>query len=127
MRTGIFGWVLLALLSGGASAQAKLNVVATLPDYAAIAEAVGGPQLDVTTLVRGTEDPHFVDPRPSFKRALNRADVLLEGGAELEIGWLPPLVNDARNAKILGDAPGHVLLSRGLKLRDIPTGPIDRS
>ncbi|HXJ62042.1 MAG TPA: metal ABC transporter substrate-binding protein [Verrucomicrobiae bacterium] len=58
---------------------------------------------------------------------LNQADVLLEGGAELEIGWLPPLVNGARNSKILGDAPGHVILSRGIRLLEVPTGPVDRS
>jgi zinc/manganese transport system substrate-binding protein len=58
---------------------------------------------------------------------LNQADVLLEGGAELEIGWLPRLVDGARNAKILGDAPGHVILSRGIRLLEVPTGPVDRS
>ncbi|HEU0008626.1 MAG TPA: zinc ABC transporter substrate-binding protein, partial [Verrucomicrobiae bacterium] len=87
------------------SARAKLNVVATLPDYGAIAEAIGGDKVKVTSIARGTEDPHFVDARPSFIRVLNQADVLIEGGAELEIGWLPPLVNSARNAKILSDAP----------------------
>ena len=109
------------------SAQAELNVVATLPDYGAIAEAIGGDKVKITSLVKGTEDPHFVDARPSFIRVLNQADVLLESGAELEIGWLPPLVNNARNAKILGDAPGHVSLARGLRLLDVPAGPIDRS
>lgn len=108
-------------------AQAKLNVVATLPDYGAIAEAIGADKVKVTSLVKGTEDPHFVDARPSFIRVLNQADVLLESGAELEIGWLPPLVNSARNAKILGDAPGHVALAKGLRMLDIPVGLVDRS
>ena len=53
--------------------------------------------------------------------------MLIEGGAELEVGWLPPLVNGARNAKILSDAPGHVILSRGVRLLEVPTGPVDRS
>jgi ABC-type Zn uptake system ZnuABC Zn-binding protein ZnuA len=118
---------LLWLFTGSVSTQAKLNVVATLPDYGAIAEAVGGDKVKVTSIARGTEDPHFVDARPSFIRVLNQADVLLEGGAELEIGWLPPLVNGARNAKILSDAPGHVILSRGIRVLDLPTGPVDRS
>lgn len=117
----------LALLATTLSAQAELNVVATLPDYGAIAQAVGGNKVKVTSLVKGTEDPHFVDARPSFIRVLNQADVLIEGGAELEIGWLPPLVNSARNAKILSDAPGHVILSRGIRLLDVPAGPVDRS
>src|SRR5207245_774124 len=71
--------------------------------------------------------PHFVDARPSFIRVLNQADVLIEDGAELEIGWLPPLVNGARNGKILSDAPGHVILSRAIRLLEVPTGPVDRS
>lgn len=108
-------------------AFAKLNVVATLPDYGAIAEAVGGDQVKVTSLARGTEDPHFIDARPSYIRLLNQADVLLEGGAEMEIGWLPPLVNNARNPKILAGAPGHVVMSQGITLLGVPTEPVDRS
>jgi zinc/manganese transport system substrate-binding protein len=109
------------------SAEAKLNVVATLPDYGAIATEIGGDKVKVTSLARGTEDPHFVDAKPSFIRTLNQADVLLEGGAELEIGWLPPHVNNARNGKILSDAPGHGIMSRGISMLDVPTGPVDRS
>jgi ABC-type Zn uptake system ZnuABC Zn-binding protein ZnuA len=117
----------LLLASGPIALQAKLNVVATLPDFGAIAEAIGGDKVKVTVIARGTEDPHFVDARPSFIRALNQADVLVEGGAELEIGWLPPLVSSARNAKILADAPGHLVLSRFIRLLEVPTGPVDRS
>jgi ABC-type Zn uptake system ZnuABC Zn-binding protein ZnuA len=109
------------------TAQAKLDVVATLPDYGAIAAEIGGDKVKVTSIARGTEDQHFVDARPSFVRALNQADVLIEGGAELEIGWLPPLVNGARNGKILSEAPGHLILSRGIRLLEVPTGPVDRS
>lgn len=120
-------FLLLALALCAANARAKLNVVATLPDFGSIAEQVGGDKVKVTTIARGTEDPHFVDARPSFVILLNKADVLIEGGAELEIGWLPPLVNKARNAKILADAPGHIIASRGVRLLDVPTGAVDRS
>jgi zinc/manganese transport system substrate-binding protein len=108
-------------------AYAKLNVVATITDFGAIAQEIGGDKVKVTSIARGTEDSHFVDARPSFVKVLNQADVLIEGGAELEIGWLPPLVNGARNARILGDAPGHVLLGRYLRLLEVPSGPVDRS
>jgi zinc/manganese transport system substrate-binding protein len=118
---------LAALLGGGMPLQARLNVVATVPDFGAIAEEIGGDKVKVTSIARGTEDAHFVDARPSYIRVLNQADVLVEGGAELEIGWLPPLVNGARNARILADAPGHVVLSRGIRLLEVPTGPVDRS
>src|SRR2546423_15500235 len=118
---------LAALLGGALPLQAKLNVVASIPDYGAIAEEVGGEKVKVTAIARGTEDQHFVDARPSYIRLLNQADVLIEGGAELEIGWLPPLVAGARNAKILADAPGHLILSRFIHLLEVPTGPVDRS
>src|SRR6266581_7820792 len=109
MNPTIKKWSSVALLAAlSAVAQAKLNVVATLPDFGAIAQEIGGDKIKVTTIARGTEDQHFVDARPSYVRVLNQADVLIEGGAELEVGWLPPLVAGARNGKILSDAPGHV-------------------
>jgi ABC-type Zn uptake system ZnuABC Zn-binding protein ZnuA len=117
----------LATLLFAESTHAKLNVVATLPDYGSIAQTVGGDKVKVTSIARGTEDQHFVDARPSFVRVLNQADVLIEGGAELEVGWLPPLVAGARNGKILSDAPGHLILSRHIRLLEVPTGPVDRS
>ena len=127
MKT-LFSLIGLAALLGAATpAQAKLNVVATLPDYGSIAEEIGGDKIKVTSLAKGTEDPHFVDARPSFIRVLNQADVLLEGGAEMEIGWLPALVNNARNPKLLGAAPGHVVMAQGITLLDVPSGPVDRS
>lgn len=108
-------------------AAADLRVVTTLPDLASVARAVGGGHVEVTSLARSTEDPHHVDARPSFIRELNRADALIHGGAELEIGWLPPLVRNARNANILNGRDGNIDASDGLTLLDIPTGPIDRS
>lgn len=118
---------ILALAASAVLSYGKVNVVATLPDFGAIAEVIGGDKVKVTTIAKGTEDAHFVDARPSFVRVLNRADILIEGGAELEIGWLPPLVNGARNSKILGDAPGHLVLGQYIQLLDMPRGPVDRS
>ncbi len=120
-------WAGLLCLACSSSLQAKLNVVATITDFGAIAQAIGGNNVKVTSIAKGTEDSHFVDAKPSFVRVLNQADVLIEGGAELEVGWLPPLVNGARNSKILADAPGHLVLGQFLHLSEIPTGPIDRS
>jgi zinc/manganese transport system substrate-binding protein len=120
-------WIMSVLLLGVATARAELKVVASLPDFGAIAEAIGGKAVDVTTIARGSEDPHFVDARPSFVRVLNKADLLIEGGADLEAGWLPTLVTAARNAKIQGTGKGHLVLSRFVKLIDVPTAPVDRS
>ena len=102
-------------------ARAKLSVIATTPDLAAIAREIGGDLIDVKSLAKGTEDPHFVDPKPSHVVTLNRADVLLEGGAELELGWLPPLLESARNDRISASAPGHINTAQGIKLLEIPT------
>src|SRR5437867_1667618 len=78
----------VAIVAGPSSSHAadKLKVVATTTDLAAVAHAVGGDNVDVTALARPTEDPHFVDAKPSFIRVVNQADVLLEGGASLEAG-----------------------------------------
>lgn len=125
----IFTKILSSILIASAvsAAQAKLNVVATLPDFAAIAREIGGDNVKVTSLALGTEDPHFVDAKPSFIRVLNQADVLIDGGADLEIGWLPPLVDGARNRKIIKGGNGRVDASHGVRLLDVPTGPVDRS
>jgi zinc/manganese transport system substrate-binding protein len=104
----------------------KLNVVATTPDLAALAVAIGGDAVDVKALAKPTEDPHFVDAKPSHIVTLNRADVLIEGGAELEIGWLPPLLESARNDKIATGAPGRISASQGVTLLEVPT-TVDRS
>jgi zinc/manganese transport system substrate-binding protein len=107
-------------------ALAKLNVVATTPDLASIAKEIGGEHIELTILAKPTEDPHFVDAKPSLIVKLNRADVLIEGGAELETGWLPHLLDQSRNAKLAAGAPGHVVCSQGVPLKEIPTA-LDRS
>lgn len=108
------------------NAFAALRVVATTPEYGAIAAAIGGDKTTVATLAKPTEDPHFVDAKPSHIVTLNRADVLIEGGAELETGWLPPLLDGARNAKIGAGAPAHIRASEGISLLDVPA-VLDRS
>jgi ABC-type Zn uptake system ZnuABC Zn-binding protein ZnuA len=107
-------------------ATAQLRVVATTPDLAAVAKEIGGDRVNVVALAKPTEDPHFVDAKPSFIVTLNRADALIEGGAELELGWLPPLMENARNGKIAAGAPGHIVASEGIRLLEIPTS-FDRS
>lgn len=100
--------------------QAKLNVVATLPDFGALAREIGGDKVTVTVLAKPTEDPHFVDARPSFVVSLRNADALIDGGAELEIGWLPPLLQNARNPKIELGKAGRVIASQGIRLMNVP-------
>ena len=107
-------------------ATGQLRVVATTPDLASVAREIGGDKVNVAALAKPTEDPHFVDAKPSFIVTLNRADALVEGGAELELGWLPPLLENSRNSKIGAGAPGRVVASEGIRLLEIPTS-FDRS
>src|SRR6266496_1409126 len=113
---------LLALAGAAPEARAKLNVVATTPDFGTLAKEIGGDRIELTTLARPTEDPHFVDAKPSFIVKLNRADALIEGGAELEIGWLPPLLDGARNPKLDAGKPGRISCVEGVPLLEIPAG-----
>lgn len=112
--------VALLYLAPVFTAQAKINVVATLPDFGSLAREIGGDNAEVTVLAKATEDPHFVDARPSFVVKLRQADVLISGGAELEIGWLPPLLQNARNPKIEIGRPGRVEASEGIRLMNVP-------
>src|SRR5438105_12494946 len=112
--------ILSTILACALSAQAKLNVVATLPDFGSLAREIGGDKIDIVVLAKATEDPHFVDARPSFVVSLRNADVLIDGGAELEIGWLPPLLQNARNPKIEVGKPGRVQAAQGIHLMNVP-------
>ena len=113
-------FTIISAIAFAISAQAKLNVVATLPDFGSLARELGGDKVDVNVLAKPTEDPHFVDARPSFVVALRNADVLIDGGAELELGWLPPLLQNARNPKIEIGKPGRVVSSQGIRLMNVP-------
>jgi len=117
---------LIALAAFAGSASAQLHVVATTPDLASVAREVGGDRVSVLAFAKPSEDPHYVDAKPSHIVTLNRADALIEGGAELELGWLPPLLENSRNAKISAGAPGRIVASDGIRLLEIPTS-FDRS
>jgi len=117
---------LVAIAATGTSAAAQLRIVATTPDLASIAREIGGDKVSVVALAKPTEDPHFVDAKPSHIVTLNRADALIEGGAELELGWLPPLLENSRNGKIAAGAPGRIVASDGIKMLEVPTS-FDRS
>jgi ABC-type Zn uptake system ZnuABC Zn-binding protein ZnuA len=118
--------VLIAALASPAAA-APLTVVTTTPDLAAIAKEVGKDRIDVTSLASGIQDPHFLDPRPSFLVKLNRAALLIEGGLELEVGWLPPLLDGARNPRLRPGEPGRLDASQGIEVFGVPAGSVDRS
>ena len=101
-------------------AEANLKVVATLPDLGSLAREIGKDKIDIAVLGKPTEDPHFVAPRPDFVALLHDADVLIDTGAGLELGWLPTLLQKARNPKLDLGKPGRVQASQGIRLITIP-------
>jgi zinc/manganese transport system substrate-binding protein len=121
-----FTFLFLVLLAP-AIASAQLKVVATTEDLGSLAREIGGDKVAVTSLAKGYQDPHFVDPKPSFILAVSRADLLIVVGRELEIGWLTPLLTSSRNSKIQPGSRGYLDASLTVKILEIPTGQITRA
>ncbi len=110
----------------GGRAEAKLRVVTSIETLADLTRQVGGDRVDVTSLSRGYQDPHFVEAKPSLVLALNRADALVYVGLDLEIGWLPPLVQQSRNGRIQRGQPGNIDASSSIRPEDVPAVPSDQ-
>src|SRR5467141_3243246 len=110
-----------------ARAAGKLKIMTATTDLAALAEEVGGEKIEVESIARGYQDPHFVDAKPSFLLKLKRADLLIVVGLELEIGWLPPRITQSINPRIQVGAPGYLDASRFAKILEIPTGQVTRA
>jgi zinc/manganese transport system substrate-binding protein len=127
MKRLISMFLILGAMLITASAAAKLKVVATTADLAALAAQIGGKNVDVTALALHSQDPHFVDARPHLALELGKADLLLAVGLDLEIGWLPTLQTGSRNGKIQPGSSGFLDCSQFVKTRDAPTGKVDRS
>ncbi len=117
------------LLAGAAPAQEpkRINVLTTTTELREIARAVGGDAVEVHSLAKGPEDPHFMDARPSFVRMAHDADLFIKTGMELEIGYEGPIVRDARNARIQPGTPGFCDASVDVDKLEVPTGTLDRS
>jgi zinc/manganese transport system substrate-binding protein len=124
---GLF--VLLIHLSNTVQA-ADLNIVTTLPSLESITRSIGGDYVDVYSITRGAQDAHYIEAKPSYMTKLNRADLLIYSGLELEIGWLPLLIQGARNENVSVGATGNLNASLALSADEIlekPRGEIDRS
>src|SRR5437764_12778719 len=125
-------WVaaLIAVLCVCASQPAfakKLEVITTLTDLASLTQEVGGDRIDVEALAKGYQDPHFVEPKPSFLLKLRNADLLISVGLDLEIGWLPPLITQSGNGRIQPGAPGYLDASQFTEILEIPQGKLTRA
>src|SRR6188508_1751916 len=121
--------VLLALVIGllPELAHAELKVVTTTTDLGYFARTVGGDRVKVETICQGNQDPHFVQARPSYMVTLSRADLLVAVGLELEVGWLPSLIQGARNPSINPGKPGYLEAASAVQPIDVPAGGADRS
>lgn len=121
---GAVVWSGLAALPAEAK---KLNVVTSTTDMAALTQEVGGDKVTVEAIARGYQDPHFVEAKPSFLLKLRNADLLVVVGLQLEIGWLPPLVNQCGNARVQVGAPGYLDASQFAEILEKPTGEVTRA
>src|SRR6266545_2453263 len=98
------------------ASAAPLKVVTTIQDLASLTKEVGGDKIDAVSIARGYQDPHFVEPKPSFLLLLKNADLLVAIGLELEIGWLPPLLDQSRNNRIRPGQTGYLEVSNGVEI-----------
>jgi zinc/manganese transport system substrate-binding protein len=119
--------VLATLAAGTAAAASKLNLVGSTEDLAALAREIGGDRINVDSIAKGYQDPHFVEPKPSFVLKLQKADLLVVIGLQLEIGWLPPLITQSRNSKIQQGAAGYLDASSFCRIDEIPVGQVTRA
>lgn len=117
---------LVSLPSASAFAE-PLRVFTTTPDLADLVREVGGDRVSVSAMIRGRDDPHFAEARPSFIKELSQADLFVQVGLELEVGYVPLLTQNARNARVLPGASGFLDASRAIVPLDVPTSPVDRS
>jgi zinc/manganese transport system substrate-binding protein len=127
LRIGMIAFTAIVLAGAAQARAAGLRVVATTQDLEAIVKEVAGDKVETESLAKGYQDPHFVEAKPSFILRLNKADLLVVVGRELEIGWLPPLITQARNQKIQPGAQGYLDASLTAKILDLPTGQITRA
>ncbi len=108
-------------------AEAKINVVTTTPDLAVIVSEIGGDNVSVQSLAKGTQDPHFLEAKPSFMVKVNRADLVISTGLELEIGWLPPIIQGARNPKVMPGTDGYLEVGQFITPIELPTTKVTRA
>lgn len=126
-RFPVFSFLLICFLFASPAEAKKLKVVTTLSDLASLAQTIGGDRVDADSIAKGYQDPHFVEPKPSFVLKLHDADVLIVAGLELEIGYLPPLLDQARNEKIRPHGAGYLDASTGCEILERPTTAVTRA
>ncbi|HUR88911.1 MAG TPA: zinc ABC transporter substrate-binding protein [Ramlibacter sp.] len=115
-----------ALLALASPAQAALRVFACEPEWGALTQALGGNLVDVTVATSALQDPHQIQAKPSLIARMRNADLVVCTGAELEIGWLPVLMQQSGNAKVQPGQPGYFEAARNVRMLEVPVS-VDRS
>ncbi len=122
MKKIFLTFLITIIFNADVFAETKIQVVATMPVFAVIAKEIGGDHVDVISLTKPNQDPHFIDPKPSLAVILNKADLLIYGGLGLEDGWLLPLLTQAKNPKIISGAKGNLDAAKGVSILEVPSG-----
>ena len=128
IKSIVIGFIILVLGFGHSKAD-KLNIVTTLPSLESITKSIGGGYVNVYSITRGSQDAHYVEAKPSYMVKLNKADLLIYSGLELEIGWLPLLIQGARNNKVTVGSKGNLNAATAISIQSIlekPHGEVDR-
>lgn len=116
------------LITGNwATASVAQSVCATVPELGSLAREIGGDAVTLTVFAKGSQDPHFVEARPTFIRSLNQADAVIQVGLGMEAGWMPPLLRNSRNSRIAFGSPGFIDASTAVQPMQVPAGAVDRS
>jgi zinc/manganese transport system substrate-binding protein len=125
----MISWAGLLLLSAfsGPVAFAKLSVVTTTTDLGYLAKTVAGDDASVDTIAKGTQDPHFIEAKPSFMVKASKADLIIATGLDLEIGWLPSILQGSRNPKIQSGSKGYLEVGSTVDRLEVPSGKLSRS
>jgi ABC-type Zn uptake system ZnuABC Zn-binding protein ZnuA len=123
----VFSLVLSLFLPDLTHSQQPLQICATVPELGSLVREIGGEQVAVTVFAKGTEDPHFIVPKPSFIKALNQCDAYAQSGFEVEVGWASVLMNNARNRAVLPGGQGYIDASVVITPLGAPTATVDRS
>jgi ABC-type Zn uptake system ZnuABC Zn-binding protein ZnuA len=126
-RLAVATIVAASLFVPSMAATKKLNVITATTDLASLVQEVGGDKISVESMAKGYQDPHFVEAKPSFLLKLQRADLLVVVGLQLEIGWLPPLITQSGNSRIQVGANGYLDASQFAEILEIPQGSITRA
>ena len=128
LMVALLAWMVFCAVVAPTAAEAKkLMVVTSTTDMAALAQEVGGDRIEVESIAKGYQDPHFVEAKPSFLLRLRQADLLIHVGLQLEIGWLPPLITQSGNPRIQMGAPGNLDASQFAEILEIPQGTVTRA